>query len=88
MALASMVSATCRAAAEMVLIRLCYVADLPPPGELVRRLQDGQGFQGAQGPQHTGSQHPGPRHQATQPQGVHHAAAPAPAVSLLTRSAR
>jgi DNA polymerase III subunit gamma/tau len=32
-----------RAAAEMVLIRLCYVADLPPPGELVRRLQ-------AQGP--------------------------------------
>ena len=29
-----------RAAAEMVLIRLCYVADLPPPGELLRRLQD------------------------------------------------
>jgi len=28
-----------RAAAEMILIRLCYVADLPPPGELVRRLQ-------------------------------------------------
>jgi DNA polymerase-3 subunit gamma/tau len=27
-----------RAAAEMVLIRLCYVADMPPPGELVRRL--------------------------------------------------
>jgi DNA polymerase-3 subunit gamma/tau len=27
-----------RAAAEMVLIRLCYVSDLPPPGELVRRL--------------------------------------------------
>ncbi|HUC18217.1 MAG TPA: DNA polymerase III subunit gamma/tau, partial [Acetobacteraceae bacterium] len=27
-----------RAAAEMVLIRLCYVADLPPPGELVRTL--------------------------------------------------
>ena len=26
-----------RAAAEMVLIRCCYVADLPPPGELVRR---------------------------------------------------
>jgi DNA polymerase-3 subunit gamma/tau len=30
-----------RAAAEMVLIRLCYVADLPPPGELVRRLTQG-----------------------------------------------
>ena len=29
-----------RAAVEMVLIRLCYVADLPPPGELVRRLTD------------------------------------------------
>jgi DNA polymerase-3 subunit gamma/tau len=28
-----------RAAAEMVLIRLCHVADMPPPGELVRRLQ-------------------------------------------------
>ena len=29
-----------RAAAEMVLIRLCYVADLPPPGDLVRRLNE------------------------------------------------
>ena len=29
-----------RAAVEMVLIRLCYVSDLPPPGELVRRLTD------------------------------------------------
>jgi DNA polymerase-3 subunit gamma/tau len=27
-----------RQAAEMVLIRLCHVADLPPPGELVKRL--------------------------------------------------
>ncbi len=27
-----------RAAAEMVLIRLCHVADLPSPGDLVRRL--------------------------------------------------
>jgi DNA polymerase-3 subunit gamma/tau len=32
-----------RAAAEMVLIRLCHVADLPPPGELVRRLQNQPG---------------------------------------------
>ena len=30
-----------RAAAEMVLIRLCHVADLPPPGDLVRRLTSG-----------------------------------------------
>jgi DNA polymerase-3 subunit gamma/tau len=27
-----------RAAAEMVLIRLCHVADLPPPGDLVKKL--------------------------------------------------
>ncbi len=33
-----------REAAEMVLIRLCHVADLPTPGELVRQI-------GAQGPQ-------------------------------------
>ncbi len=31
-----------RAAAEMVLIRLCHVSDLPPPGELVRQLQGQQ----------------------------------------------
>jgi DNA polymerase III subunit gamma/tau len=30
-----------RAAAEMVLIRLCHLSDLPPPGELVRRLTEG-----------------------------------------------
>ena len=29
-----------RAAAEMVLIRCCYVADLPPPGDLVKRLTE------------------------------------------------
>ncbi len=31
-----------RAAAEMVLIRLCHVSDLPPPGDLVRRLSSAQ----------------------------------------------
>jgi len=30
-----------RAAAEMVLLRLCHVSDLPPPAELVRRLVAG-----------------------------------------------
>jgi DNA polymerase-3 subunit gamma/tau len=30
-----------RAAAEMVLIRLCHVSDLPTPGDLVRRLTSG-----------------------------------------------
>lgn len=29
-----------QAAAEMVLVRLCFSADLPPPGDLVRRLAD------------------------------------------------
>jgi DNA polymerase-3 subunit gamma/tau len=32
-----------RAAAEMVLIRLAHLAELPPPGELVKRLLDGAG---------------------------------------------
>ena len=40
-----------RAAAEMILIRLCYVADLPPPGDLVRRLTSGGGAPAAAGPQ-------------------------------------
>jgi DNA polymerase-3 subunit gamma/tau len=32
-----------RAAAEMILIRLCHVADMPPPGELLRRITEGGG---------------------------------------------
>ena len=32
-----------RAAAEMILIRLCHVADMPPPGELLRRITGGGG---------------------------------------------
>lgn len=39
-----------RAAAEMVLIRLCYVADLPLPGDLVRRLTDSSPAQPARAP--------------------------------------
>ena len=31
-----------RAAAEMVLVRLCYAAELPTPGDVVRRLTEGQ----------------------------------------------
>ena len=34
------IAADRRAAAEMVLIRLCYTADLPLPGDLIRRLAD------------------------------------------------
>jgi DNA polymerase-3 subunit gamma/tau len=32
-----------RAGAEMILIRLCHVADLPPPGDLVKKLTESQG---------------------------------------------
>nr|WP_083878404.1 DNA polymerase III subunit gamma/tau [Acidocella sp. MX-AZ02] len=32
-----------RAGAEMILIRLCHVADLPPPGELVKKLTENPG---------------------------------------------
>jgi DNA polymerase-3 subunit gamma/tau len=39
-----------RAAADMVLIRLCHVADLPTPGELVRRLQGQPGAPSAPPP--------------------------------------
>jgi DNA polymerase III subunit gamma/tau len=39
-----------RAAAEMVLIRLAHVAELPTPGDLVRRLTDGPGAAAAAGP--------------------------------------
>jgi DNA polymerase III subunit gamma/tau len=41
------------AAAEMVLIRLAYVADLPPPGDLVRAVAEGRepaGSSSARGP--------------------------------------
>jgi DNA polymerase-3 subunit gamma/tau len=34
------------AAADMVLVRLAYVADLPPPGELARQLKAGKGSDG------------------------------------------
>jgi DNA polymerase-3 subunit gamma/tau len=36
-----------RAAAEMVLIRMCHVSDMPPPGELIRRLTSGGETHGA-----------------------------------------
>jgi len=39
-----------REAAEMVLIRLCFVADLPTPEKLVRSLRDGNGNGPGRGP--------------------------------------
>ncbi len=47
-----------RAAAEMVLIRLCHVADLPPPGDLVRRLQAQGAATGAPIPTNTAAPPP------------------------------
>jgi DNA polymerase-3 subunit gamma/tau len=38
------------AAADMVLVRLAYAADLPPPGELARRLAEGSSTGAAAGP--------------------------------------
>jgi DNA polymerase III subunit gamma/tau len=53
-----------RAAAEMVLIRLCHVADLPTPGDLVRRLAAGGPAPtpgpGSGGPPAAGGDPPGP----------------------------
>ncbi len=43
------------AAAEMVLIRLAYVADLPSPGDLVRRLQQSDGASAPQSREPAGS---------------------------------
>ncbi len=49
-----------RAAMEMVLIRLCYVADLPPPGELVRRLTETPGIEASStGTPNTGTSNTG-----------------------------
>jgi len=36
------------AAADMVLVRLAYAANLPPPGDLVRRLAEGTGTAGSE----------------------------------------
>jgi DNA polymerase-3 subunit gamma/tau len=35
-----------KAAAEMILIRLCHVADMPPPGELIKKLSSQQSSNG------------------------------------------
>jgi DNA polymerase-3 subunit gamma/tau len=45
-------------ALEMVIIRLAFTADLPPPGDLVRRIMDGAG-RAAHGPAPAGGPGPG-----------------------------
>ena len=64
-----------RQAAEMVLIRLCHVADLPPPGELVRRLTVAAPAAPAADPAPPGGWDPGPRAAVNAPRPV---AVPAP----------
>jgi DNA polymerase-3 subunit gamma/tau len=65
-----------RAAAEMVMIRLAHAADLPTPGDLVRRLAE-QGSQGGSGPA-VPSGGPGGGLRAIAGGGAVAAAAPAP----------
>ena len=71
-----------RAAAEMVLIRLCHVADVPPPGDLVRKLlaEGGAAGSASQGrpPVQEGPPPPGSTMRAVAGGGMVHAAAPAP----------
>ncbi|MDB5363412.1 MAG: dnaX [Rhodospirillales bacterium] len=50
-------------AAEMILIRLVYVTDLPPPAELIRALQNAGAGQGTSGAIPSGNG-PGPRAEA------------------------
>jgi len=54
-------------AAEMVLVRLAHVAEVPPPEEIIRRLQEGEGAGAAASGEHGGGgQHTAP---AGQPAG-------------------
>lgn len=69
-----------RAATEMVLIRLCHVAELPPPGELVRKLMAQGAGAGSGAPAGGGSGGGGVRAVANGGAVMTHAvAAPAPA---------
>ncbi len=76
-----------RAAAEMVLIRLCHVADVPPPGDLVRKLLAA----GAPAPSNPRPEPspppPGPAMRAVAGGGAVHAAAPEPVADTSPRLA-
>jgi DNA polymerase-3 subunit gamma/tau len=66
-------------AAEMALIRLVYVSDLPPPGEILKALQSGGGAT-AQARPNAGPNGSGPRSQAHRPVALTGGAARAVAV--------
>ncbi len=68
-----------RAASEMVLIRLCHVADVPPPGDLVRKLLAERAAPGTPAPPTPPSAPPpGPAMRAVAGGAAVLAAAPAP----------
>ena len=72
-----------RAAAEMVLIRLCHVADVPPPGELVRKLLAAPPAGGSGGGGPAPGPSPGPMMRAVAGgAAVQAAVAPAPAPAV------
>jgi DNA polymerase-3 subunit gamma/tau len=54
-------------AAEMVLVRLAYAADLPDPAELVRRLEAGGGMASASSPSAAAAPSRAPRAEAPRP---------------------
>ena len=65
------------AAADMVLVRLAYAADLPPPGELARVLKEGQGSEG-QGSEGQGAEGKGAAGKDAASNGAERDASPAP----------
>ncbi len=77
-----------RAASEMILIRLCHVADVPPPGDLVRKLMaEGAAPGTAAAPSPLSAPPPGPAMRAVAGGGAVLAAAPAPAPAEAPRLA-
>ncbi len=73
-----------RAAAEMVLIRLAHVAEMPTPGDILRRLESGGGVAAGGAPAPQGS---GGGLRAVAGGGAVLAAAPAPAPAALPQPA-
>ena len=74
-----------RAAAEMVLIRLAHVAEMPTPGELVKRLQAGGTVPAAGAPAPTSPSPGGPALRAVAGGGAVAVAAPAPVPAPLAQ---
>jgi DNA polymerase-3 subunit gamma/tau len=60
------------AAADMILVRLAYAADLPPPSELARQLRDGSGARAPAAPA------PKPARKSASTEAKSHSARPAP----------